>query len=98
MKMKAAVLSREGSQIEIREVDRPEIGDSEVLVEVKACGTCKSDLGMVRGYIDHKALPFIPGHEPMGLVTDVGKNVQGLQEGMRVAINPIIHCLSQRLS
>ena len=92
MKMKAAVLSREGSQPEIREVDVPEIGESEVLVKVKVCGTCKSDLGMVRGYIDHKPFPFIPGHESMGVVADAGKNVQDLREGMRVAVNPIIHC------
>lgn len=92
MKMKAAILIKEGEQPEIREVDIPEITDHEVLVKVRACGTCRSDVGMVRGYIDHKPFPFIPGHEPMGLVARVGKNVQHIKEGMRVAVDPIVYC------
>ena len=92
MKMKAALLIQEGAQPEIHEVDVPEIEESEVLIKVRACGTCKSDVGMIYGYIDHKQFPFIPGHEPMGVVADVGKKVQHLQQGMRVAVDPIIHC------
>ena len=68
-------------RLEIREYDIPTPGPEEVLLEVKACGICGSDVHMAQadedGYIFYPGLtgfPSIPGHEFSGVVVDAGKN------------------------
>lgn len=66
-------------------VERPEIGDREVLVEVKAIGVNYADIARRRGqYVVPTPLPFIPGSEIAGQVVAVGKDVELFQEGERV--------------
>ena len=68
----------------IVEVPVPELRDNDVLIQVKACGVCGTDLHIHEGEFIAK-FPLIPGHETVGLVAAVGKNVQGFQVGDRVA-------------
>ena len=90
--MKAAVFY-DVEDIRLEDVPEPEIGDDDVLVEVAACGICGSDLEYYLGRSpvgtpDGKG-PLILGHEFSGRVVKLGKEVDRLAEGDRVAVNPI---------
>ncbi|EEQ59845.1 putative chlorophyll synthesis pathway protein BchC [Clostridiales bacterium 1_7_47FAA] len=81
---------------EICEEEPPELSDDEVLVEIKHVGICGSDLlfyndPTVGGELDTK-LPIILGHECAGIVVKIGSNVQSIQVGDKVALEPGISC------
>jgi D-arabinose 1-dehydrogenase-like Zn-dependent alcohol dehydrogenase len=82
--MKAAVLHRVGEPLTIEEVPVPEIGPDEVLVETYTCGICRTDLHIQAGLAYVPSLPHILGHEPGGVIVDVGRNVSGLRPDQRV--------------
>lgn len=87
MKMKAAVVHEFGAPLSIEEVDRPEVTDGMVLVKVEACGVCHTDLHAVDGDWPVKPqLPFIPGHEGVGVVVECGKGVTAVTAGDRVGV------------
>src|SRR5579872_592741 len=79
--MKAAVMKEVGKPLKIEKIPIPEISADEVLVETKFCGICGTDLHIVEGFGYVPKLPHIPGHEPSGVVSKVGKNVKGLAVG-----------------
>ena len=71
--MKAAVVSSFGKPLAIEDVPIPTPGPGEVLVKVRACGVCHTDLHAVSGDWPVKpTLPFIPGHEVAGIVAALG--------------------------
>jgi L-iditol 2-dehydrogenase len=78
--MKAAVYY---SLDDIRIEDKPEpsVGDDEILVEMKACGVCGSDL--MEWYLRSRA-PLVLGHEPSGIIVKAGKKVKNFKVGDRV--------------
>jgi len=85
--MKAAVVTQFREKLEIKDVPIPEIGYGEVLVRIKACGVCHSDLHLARADWPLKPhLPAILGHEGVGVVTAVGPGVTSLNVGDRVGI------------
>lgn len=92
--MRAAFLI-EPRKIEIRDVPQPRPGPGEVLVRVRACGICGSD---VHYYLDGRigdtiaSEPLIMGHEFAGEVAEVGAGVTGLRPGQLVAVEPAISC------
>jgi propanol-preferring alcohol dehydrogenase len=90
--MKAAVLHDIGKPLRIEEVPAPEIGPDEVLVETRACGICRTDLHISDGLAYVPKLPHIPGHEPAGVVAQVGANVTELSVGQRVVPNLFFTC------
>lgn len=103
-KMKAVYLAEVG-RFETREIEVPEPGPRDVLVAVKSCGVCGSDIH----YYEHGRIgdfvvdaPLILGHECAGEVVAVGAQVTTLVRGDRVALEPGIpcrhckHCLSGR--
>ncbi len=70
-------------------------GKGEVMIQVHAVGICGSDVHhYVEGGIGSRKVvyPFIPGHEAAGMVLAVGADVEGLQVGNRVMIEPAMHC------
>lgn len=75
-----------GSEVlQYADVERPEIGDHEVLVKVKAIGVNYADIARREGkYVVPTTLPFIPGAEIAGEVIEVGKKVTRLQKGARI--------------
>lgn len=89
--MRAARLHRVRSEdapevVSVDEVPVPEPGAGDVLVQVKACGVCASDLHVVQGITPHgPSLPQTLGHEPAGVVAAVGEDVEGWLPGDRVA-------------
>ncbi|MFX1463042.1 MAG: zinc-binding dehydrogenase [Promethearchaeota archaeon] len=70
--MKAAVF--DGKEISIKVVSKPKIKDSQVLVHVKAAGICGTDIAIMKGDLPVPT-PIIPGHEFVGDVVEIGKNV-----------------------
>lgn len=67
----------------VTEVPLPKIRDSDVLIKVRACGVCGTDLHIHEGEFIAK-FPLIPGHETVGVVAALGKDVKGFQVGERV--------------
>ncbi len=86
--MTAAIVFEFGKPLVIEGADIPEVPDDGVLVHVKACGVCRTDLHAARGDWPLKpTLPFIPGHEGVGYVVATGKNVKDVKEGDRVGVS-----------
>ncbi|MEX0312009.1 MAG: alcohol dehydrogenase AdhP [Tateyamaria sp.] len=89
--MKAAVVTNLGQPLDIREVPVPDIGPRDVLVRVRASGVCHTDLHAAMGDWPVKpTAPFIPGHEGVGEVAALGRDVTHLKEGDRVGV-PWLH-------
>lgn len=89
--MKAAVVHEFEKPLAIEEVKVPEVSSNRVLVKVEACGVCHTDLHAVEGDWPVKpGLPLIPGHEGVGHVAAVGKDVRSVKEGDRVGV-PWLH-------
>jgi propanol-preferring alcohol dehydrogenase len=85
--MKAAVVREFGKPLTVEDVTIPQPGPGQVLVKVRACGVCGTDLHAVRGdWTVKPTLPFIPGHEGAGNVAAVGPGVAHLREGDRVGV------------
>ena len=89
--MKAAVVHEFGKSLEIEDVPKPEPGPGQVLVKNEACGVCHTDLHAAEGDWPAKpSPPFIPGHEGIGVVAAVGRDVTAVKEGDRVGV-PWLH-------
>ncbi len=84
--MHAMVLDRPGRPLVMRAWPTPAPRAGEVLVEVAACGVCRTDLHVVDGELPHPKLPIVPGHEIVGRVAALGPGVGGLAVGQRVGI------------
>ena len=79
--------------VTVDEVPVPEPGPGDVLVQVRACGVCASDLHVVQGVTPHgPTLPQTLGHEPAGVVAAVGDQVDGWMPGDRVAFQMARPC------
>ena len=88
--MKAAFVTGKET-IEVREVDNPEPGPGEVLVRVRGCGICGTDLHFYHGSIPG-ASSVPPGHEYAGEIAALGEGVSGFETGQRVVIEPVRYC------
>ncbi len=87
LKMKAAIVEEFGKPLALRELDIPSPGAGQILIKTEACGVCHTDLHAAHGDWPVKpTLPFIPGHEAIGLVTAVGSGVTIVKEGDRVGV------------
>ena len=83
--MRAMQLDSAGEPL--RRVERivPTPGPGDVLIEVSACGVCRTDLHVCDGDL-HGPLPIVPGHEIVGRVVEIGREVSGFQVGDRVGV------------
>ncbi len=92
-KMRAAVIRNMPRRIEIEEMDIPVCKKEEVLVEIRACGLCGSD---VHGFLDEESKGrvegLVMGHEPSGIVAACGEAAGRFQSGDRVVIDPQFSC------
>ena len=85
--MKAAVVREFKRPLVIEDRPVPEPGDGQVLVKIEASGLCHTDMHAANGDWPVKpTLPFVPGHEGVGIVQRVGRGVTRVAEGDRVAI------------
>ncbi|WP_425826403.1 zinc-dependent alcohol dehydrogenase [Streptomyces fractus] len=82
-------------KLEIREFPRPRTGPDDGLLRVEANGICGSDLEMYKGHLLMGSFPLVPGHEPLGIVEEVGERAAerwGVRPGDRVALEVIVPC------
>lgn len=91
--MKAAVLRELKSPLVIeKDVPIPEFGPRDVLMRVKQCGICVTDVRIASGARPVGELPFIMGHEGVGIVEEIGSEVSNFIKGDRVLMNPLVSC------
>lgn len=88
--MKAMLLERSADvgagPLRLHDVPVPEPGSGQVLVRVRVCGVCRTDLHIVEGDLPLVKRPIIPGHETVGIVDRIGAGVRSVKEGDRVGI------------
>ena len=89
--MKALVLEQY-KQFAYRDVPKPLAGTGEVLVKVKACGICGSDIHGMDGSSGRRVPPLIMGHEAAGTIAALGPGVQGWTLGDRVTFDSTVYC------
>jgi propanol-preferring alcohol dehydrogenase len=70
----------------VQDVQVPEPGPGEVLVDVSVCGICRTDLHVIEGELERPKLPLIPGHQAVGIISRVGSGVTTRRAGERVGI------------
>jgi D-arabinose 1-dehydrogenase-like Zn-dependent alcohol dehydrogenase len=90
--MRAVRLTQVGKPLEEAEVDLPEIGASDILVRVAACGICHSDEHYRAGISRIDRLPVTLGHEIAGWIEKVGSVVKHVTRGDRVCVHYLAHC------
>ena len=90
--MKALVL-KEYHKLIYQDVPNPEVGPDEVLIQVKACGICGSDVHGMDGSTGRRIPPIIMGHEASGVIAKLGRNVQKWKIGDRVTFDSTIYPL-----
>ncbi|HEV2656258.1 MAG TPA: zinc-binding dehydrogenase [Ktedonobacteraceae bacterium] len=91
--MKAARFYALDTPLRIEDIPVPEIGDDEVLVQIKAVGLCGTDIHILKeGQTLTAFKPITPGHEAAGVVARVGSAVEGWMRGDRVSVLPGIYC------
>ncbi|WP_416739467.1 zinc-dependent alcohol dehydrogenase family protein [Pseudomonas sp. NFX71] len=84
--MRAMVLHVPGQPLQREERPVPTPGAHQLLIEVLACGVCRTDLHLVDGELPQAVLPRVPGHEIVGEVTAVGADVDPAWIGQRVGV------------
>src|SRR5512143_1181034 len=84
--MKAMILEKPRTPLVLKDVPVPEPGDNEVLIKVHACGVCRTDLHIVDGELTNPKLPLIIGHEIVGSIIKLGKNVNEFSVGDKVGV------------
>jgi alcohol dehydrogenase, propanol-preferring len=84
--MRAMVLEKSRAPLLMRERPTPAPAAGEILVEVAACGVCRTDLHVVDSELPNPKLPLIPGHEIVGRVAVLGEEVAGLAVGERIGV------------
>ncbi|MGE5289234.1 MAG: zinc-dependent alcohol dehydrogenase [Micromonosporaceae bacterium] len=92
--VRAAVLTAP-HRLELREFPRPAIGPDDGLLRIEACGICGSDVEQYKGNLSRGGYAFIPGHEPLGVIEEVGERAAarwGVAPGDRVALEILIPC------
>ncbi|MCQ8183193.1 zinc-dependent alcohol dehydrogenase family protein [Methylomonas sp. SURF-1] len=101
--MKAMILDRAGAPLRLADAALPAPAANQVLLKVRACGVCRTDLHVADGELDRPKLPLIPGHEIVGEVVAKGGRAGRFAIGQRVGVPWLGHtcgtcpyCLSRR--
>lgn len=84
--MRAMLLDSPRQALRLAEVARPRPGPDQVLIKIRACGVCRTDLHVVDGDLIEPKLPLIPGHEIVGTVAEKGGRVEQFAIGDRVGV------------
>ena len=84
--MRAAVIKEPNGGVVMEDRERPVPGPGQVLIRVRACGVCHSDLNVLQGAFPFAQYPIVPGHEVAGVVEEVGSGVEWPRTGARVGM------------
>jgi propanol-preferring alcohol dehydrogenase len=85
--MKAMLLQRAGMPLQWSDIPDPGCGPGKVLIRVRACGVCRTDLHIVDGELPDPKLPLVPGHEIVGEIVTTGTGVDHFTAGDRVGVS-----------
>jgi len=89
--MKALIL-KEYNNLVYQDIPEPEPGPDDVLIQVKACGICGSDVHGMDGSTGRRLPPIVMGHEASGIIAKLGKNVKNWKAGDRVTFDSTVSC------
>ena len=84
--MRAMLLEAPGEPLTLKQVPVPAPGPNQVLLQVHACGVCRTDLHILDGELKNPKLPLILGHQIVGTIVDLGKDVDQFQLGERIGV------------
>jgi len=84
--VRAVVLTAPGTPLQEAELRRPVPGPGQVLLDVHACGVCRTDLHILDGELARPKLPLVLGHQIVGTVAEAGAGAEGLDAGERVGV------------
>jgi propanol-preferring alcohol dehydrogenase len=84
--MRAMLLDRAGQPLRLADLPNPKPGAGQVLIRVRACAVCRTDLHVTDGELDSPKLPLVPGHEIVGAVEELGEGVTRFDIGDRVGV------------
>jgi propanol-preferring alcohol dehydrogenase len=84
--MREMLLRAPHTPLELTEADPPSPGSRQVLLEVRACGVCRTDLHIVEGELDRPKLPLVLGHEIVATVVERGSDAREFEVGERVGV------------
>ena len=91
--MKAALFKNAREPIQVGEIEAPALRPDEVLIDIKACGICGTDVHIAKeGVIPTAFVPIALGHEPAGDIAELGSEVSDWQAGDRVVCYPAAFC------
>jgi len=80
------VLERAGEPLRLADLRDPVPGPGQVLLAVRACGVCRTDLHILDGELSEPKLPLVPGHQIVGTVLGAGERAERFAEGQRVGV------------
>ncbi|HET9153161.1 MAG TPA: zinc-dependent alcohol dehydrogenase family protein [Solirubrobacterales bacterium] len=80
------VLERQGEPLRLTELPESSAGPGQVLLDVRACGVCRTDLHILDGELAAPTLPLVPGHQIVGVVRELGEGVERFAPGDRVGV------------
>ena len=80
------VLERQREPLRLAELPEPEVAAGQVLLDVRACGVCRTDLHILDGELTEPKLPLVPGHQIVGAVRETGEGVDRFAPGDRVGV------------
>lgn len=89
--MRAMILRQPGFGLSMSDVPMPKPKPEQVLIRIRACGVCRTDLHIVDGELTHPKLPLILGHQIVGIVEGLGKKVSKFKIGDRVGVTWLGH-------
>ncbi|GAB1195553.1 hypothetical protein APSETT444_004814 [Aspergillus pseudonomiae] len=81
---KAWVIASVGAPLELQEIELKLPATGEILVQVRACGVCFTDVAVQKGELGDDLFPRVPGHEIIGDIVAIGEGVQGFSLGQRI--------------
>ena len=84
--MRAMVFTGKGVPLRLEGRPIPTPGPGQILLQVSACGICRTDLHIIDGELSEPKLPLIPGHQIVGRVAALGRGATGFREGDRVGV------------
>lgn len=84
--MRAMVLERSQCPLRGADLPQPQPGPEQILIQVQACGVCRTDLHVIDGELTEPKLPLVPGHEIVGTVMEKGERVEHFDVGQRVGV------------
>src|SRR2546430_13877616 len=84
--MRAMILRAARRDLDLADLTAPQPGPGQVLLQVRACAVCRTDLHVVDGELPNPKLPLVPGHEIVGTVIEIGEGADRFTIGDRVGV------------